>query len=40
MNSSAVVFLGLTAFVGALSGMLMFATLKLFAAARQRQAAK
>jgi signal transduction histidine kinase len=40
MNTNAVTFLGLTAFVGALSGMLMFATLRLFAAARQRQAAK
>jgi signal transduction histidine kinase len=37
MNSNAVAFLGLTAIIGALSGMLMFATLRLFAAARERR---
>jgi signal transduction histidine kinase len=39
MNSNALTFLGLTAIVGALCGMLMFATLRIFAAARQRQRA-
>jgi len=37
MNSSAYAFLGLTAIIGALAGLLMFATLRIFAAARQRQ---
>jgi signal transduction histidine kinase len=37
MNSNALIFLGLTAMVGALSGLLMFATLRLFTAARERQ---
>ncbi|HUR35241.1 MAG TPA: ATP-binding protein [Vicinamibacterales bacterium] len=39
MNASALMFLGLTAMVGGLSGMLMFATLRIFSAARQRQLA-
>jgi nitrogen fixation/metabolism regulation signal transduction histidine kinase len=37
MNSNATALLGLTVIVGALSGLLMFATLRLFSAARQRQ---
>ena len=37
MNSNALAFLGLTAIVGALAGLLMFAMLRLFSAARQRQ---
>jgi signal transduction histidine kinase len=37
MNSSAISFLGLTAIIGGLSGLLMFGTLRLFSAARQRQ---
>jgi nitrogen fixation/metabolism regulation signal transduction histidine kinase len=36
MNPSAVALLGLTAIVGALAGMLMFAILRLFSAARHR----
>jgi len=39
MNSNALLFLGLTATVGTLAGVLMFATLRLFSAARQRQRA-
>ena len=37
MNSNALAFLGLTALIGALSGMLMFAVLRIFSAARQRR---
>ena len=37
MNSNAVALFGLTAIIGALSGLLMFATMRLFSAARQRQ---
>src|SRR6476469_3139862 len=37
MNPNATALLGLSAIVGALSGLLMFATLRLFSAARQRQ---
>src|SRR6478736_625275 len=37
MNSNAAALLGLSVIVGALSGLLMFATLRLFSAARQRQ---
>ena len=37
MNSNALPLLGLTAIVGALSGLLMFATLRMFSAVRQRQ---
>src|SRR6476620_4785459 len=37
MNSNAAALLGLSVIVGALSGLLMFATLSLFSAARQRQ---
>jgi signal transduction histidine kinase len=37
MNPNAIAFLGLTAIVGALAALLMFTTLRLFAAARQRQ---
>jgi len=37
MNTNALAFLGLTGIVGALSGLLMFATLRIFSAARQRQ---
>jgi signal transduction histidine kinase len=40
MNPNAVAFVGLTAIVGGLAGLLMFATLRLFAAARQRQRAR
>jgi PAS domain S-box-containing protein len=40
MNPNALAFLGLTAIVGALAGLLTFATLRIFAAARQRQTAK
>lgn len=40
MNPNALAFLGLTAIVGALAALLMFATLRLFAAARERQRAK
>ena len=39
MNTNALAFLGLTGIVGALSGLLMFATLRIFSAARQRQQA-
>lgn len=39
MNTNAIAFLGLTGIVGALSGLLMFATLRIFSAARQRQQA-
>ncbi len=37
MNSNALALLGLTALVGALAGMLMFAVLRFFSAARQRR---
>ena len=37
MNSNAAALFGLTAIIGALSGLLMFATMRLFSAARQRQ---
>ena len=37
MNSNAATFLGLTAVIGALAGLLLFATLRLFSAGRQRQ---
>src|SRR3954465_14688798 len=37
MNSNALALLGLTALVGALSGMLMFAVPRFFSAARQRR---
>src|SRR6476620_1697952 len=37
MNPNATALLGLSAIVGALSGLLIFATLRLFSAARQRQ---
>ena len=37
MNTSAAALLGLSAIIGALAGLLMFATLRLFSAARQRQ---
>ena len=37
MNTNALAFLGLTGIVGALAGLLMFATLRIFSAARQRQ---
>ncbi len=37
MNASALAFLGLTVIIGALSGLLMFAVLRIFSAARQRQ---
>ncbi|MGE3959388.1 MAG: nitrogen regulation protein NR(II) [Vicinamibacterales bacterium] len=37
MNASALAFLGLTVIIGALSGLLMFAVLRIFSAARQRR---
>ena len=37
MNANAAAFLGLTAIVGALSGLMMFAVLRIFSAVRQRQ---
>ncbi|MEQ1728209.1 MAG: ATP-binding protein [Vicinamibacterales bacterium] len=40
MNLNALTFLGLTGIVGALSGLLMFATLRIFSAARQRQSGR